>query len=217
MTGSEIAIGISRHEESAPLCPRWKAAYFLSYGLAPRISFPYQIAALPYAGGRMQFTVLVPDAVDGLPAMVAALTPGLLGSCAVLPEEDVRLSLPRLKMQYAPPELPNIFKKMGMNLAFTPGVSGGFARIGPGLRVSQIVHKTSLDLDEDGSKAAAATAIVVAKNGVPREVPHQVVKADRPFLFMIQHVPTGACIFLGRCGDPNDATATEAATPPGKT
>jgi serpin B len=176
----------------------------------------YQIAALPYAGGRMQFTVLVPDAVDGLPAMVAALTPALLGSCAALPEKEVRLSLPRLKMQYAPPGLPNIFKELGMKLAFAPGAGGGFARIGPNLRVCQIVHKTSLELDEDGSKAAAATAIVVAKNGVPREVLHQVVKADRPFLFMIQHVPTGACIFLGRCANPDDATTGEAATPPRK-
>jgi len=103
-----------------------------------------------------------------------------------------------------------------MKLAFAPGASGGFARIGPDLRVSQIVHQASLDLDEDGSKAAAATAIVVAKNGVPREVPHQVVKADRPFLFMIQHVPTGACIFLGRCANPDDATTGGAATPPRK-
>jgi serine protease inhibitor len=176
----------------------------------------YQIAALPYAGGRMQFTVLVPDAVDGQPAMVVALTPALLGSCAGLSEEEVRLSLPRLNLQYAPPGLPNIFRKMGMNLAFAPGAGSGFARIGPDLKVSQIVHQASLEFDEDGSKAAAATAIVVAKNGVPREVPHQVVKADRPFLFMIQHVPTGACIFLGRCGDPDGATAAKAATPPRK-
>ena len=62
---------------------------------------------------------------------------------------------------------------MGMKLAFNPGAGGGFARIGPGLMVSQIVHKAYLELDEDGSKAAAASAIVVPKNGVP----HEVVKA----------------------------------------
>lgn len=160
----------------------------------------FQIAALPYAGGRMQFTVLVPDSIDGLAALEKSLTPELLSDCANLPMEEVRLSLPRLKIEYSPEKLPEILKAMGMRKAFNPG---GFSRIGPGLAVDQIIHKTYLDLDENGTKAASATAIAaMAANGFPHEVPHKVVRADRPFLFMIQHVPSGTCLFLGRCTNP---------------
>ncbi|MEO5713427.1 MAG: serpin family protein [Luteolibacter sp.] len=173
----------------------------------------FQIAALPYAGGRMQFTVLVPDATDGLATLEKSLTPELLSACTSLPMEEVRLSLPRLKIEYSPENLPDIFKAMGMRKAFSPG---GFTRIGPGLSIDQIVHKTYLDLDEDGTKAASATAIALTlKNGFPHEIPHKVVRADRPFLFMIQHVPSGTCLFLGRCVDPAPeiAAAPAAKTP----
>jgi hypothetical protein len=66
-----------------------------------------------------------------------------------------------------------------------------------------------------GTKAAAATAGVVRyKNGAPKSISHQVVKADRPFLFMIQHVATGTCLFLGRVTDPApDMAATAGGLP----
>jgi serpin B len=163
----------------------------------------YQIAALPYAGGTCQFVVLVPDAVDGLARLEKSLSAELLASCASLPEQEVRLSMPRQKLEFTAPELIKTFQTMGMRRAFNPGGAGGFSRIGPGLEIRQIVHRTYLQLDEDGTKAAAATAIELrAANGHPHAVPHKVVKADRPFLYMIQHVPTGTCIFLGRCIDP---------------
>jgi serpin B len=72
-----------------------------------------------------------------------------------------------------------------------------------------------MEMDEDGTKAAAATAGVVRyKNGAPKSISHQVVKADRPFLFMIQHVATGTCLFLGRVTDPApDMAATAGGLP----
>ena len=75
------------------------------------------------------------------------------------------------------------------------------------LYVSDVFHRTFIELDEDGTKAAAATASVMRRtaNGVPHAIPHQVVKADHPFAFMIQHIPSGACLFLGRLTDPAPA------------
>lgn len=71
-------------------------------------------------------------------------------------------------------------------------------------RISEVFHKTFLELDERGTEAAAATAVaMIAVTAMPmeREKPIE-LKADRPFLFAIQHAESGACLFLGRVSDP---------------
>lgn len=161
----------------------------------------FQIAALPYAGGTLQFVALVPDAIDGLKDTEAKLTPDILTGCAKLDPAEVRLWLPRIKLTCETKNLPETLKRMGMRKAFS---DSSFDAIARGLQIDEVIHKTFIELDEDGTKAAAATAVSLArKNGVPHEIPHQKVRADRPFLFMIQHIPTGACVFLGRCADPS--------------
>lgn len=181
----------------------------------------FQIAALPYAGGAFQFVVFLPDAVDELPKVEKSLNAKLLFECAKLPLEEVRLSLPRIKM--APPIMPltGSLRMMGAGEMFIP--TANFSRMvekripSEPVFVSDVWHRTFLDLDEDGTKAAAATAagLRIATNGHPHAVPHKVVKADHPFLFMIQHVPTGACLFLGRMTDPApEATAVRSSPAP---
>lgn len=69
--------------------------------------------------------------------------------------------------------------------------------------IDEVFHRTFIELDENGTKAAASTAVIIRpKNGVPHEVPHVNVRCDHPFIFAIQHVPTGACLFMGRVTDP---------------
>jgi len=70
------------------------------------------------------------------------------------------------------------------------------------LAISEVVHKTYLALDEKGTEAAAATAVVMAPGGAPREEQPIEIRVDRPFFFAIQHVQSGACLFLGRVTDP---------------
>jgi serpin B len=71
------------------------------------------------------------------------------------------------------------------------------------LYLSEVFHKTFLSLDEKGTEAAAATAVIVATPQVLVEKPRPVeVHVDRPFIFAIQHAPSGACLFLGRVTDP---------------
>lgn len=168
----------------------------------------FQIAALPYAGGTFQFVVILPDAMDGLAAVEQQITGELLSACATLVPAEVRLSLPRIVM--APPVLSikQTLSALGADEMFDMQ-KADFSRMivnaaKPGVHVSNVFHRTFIELDEDGTKAAAAASTVIrAKNGVPRERPHKVVKADHPFLFMIQHVPTGACLFFGRLVDPS--------------
>jgi serpin B len=95
-----------------------------------------------------------------------------------------------------------------MNLAFDqPRGSADFDRMAPRqpddyLRVSEVFHRTFLDLDEKGTEAAAATAVsMVRVTSVRVEKPVE-VRVDRPFLFAIQHRASATCLFLGRVLDP---------------
>jgi serpin B len=79
------------------------------------------------------------------------------------------------------------------------------------LEISDVFHRTFMETDEDGTKAAAASATILRpKNGFPHEVPHEVVKADHPFIFLVQDVQSGACLFIGRFADPLPETPARA-------
>jgi serpin B len=97
-----------------------------------------------------------------------------------------------------------------MKTAFDiPQGSANFDKIAPRkpndyLYISNIFHKTFIDVDEKGTEAAAATAVVMMMaTGLARPKPPPIeVKVDRPFVYAIQHVPSGVCLFLGRVTDP---------------
>ena len=89
-----------------------------------------------------------------------------------------------------------------------PRGSADFDRMAPRtpdqyLYISQIFHKTFLSLDENGTEAAAATAVVMMRAMMAAPEPNPIeVQVDHPFLFAIQHRSSGACLFLGRMTDP---------------
>jgi leukocyte elastase inhibitor len=101
------------------------------------------------------------------------------------------------------------FEALGMKTAFDkPRGSANFDRMAPRkpndyLYISQIFHKTFIAVDEKGTEAAAATAVAMmtATALMPKPQPVE-VKVDRPFVYAIQHVPSGVCLFLGRVTDP---------------
>jgi serpin B len=177
----------------------------------------FQIAALPYAGGTYQFVVFLPDTVDGLAKVEKSITGELLSECARLNPSEVRLSFPRIRLDPPVVSLKQTLAAMGAGLMFDIHKADLSRMVREPVFVSRVYHRAYLELDEEGTKAASATAAVIRpKNGVPREVPHEVVKADHPFLFMIQHVPSGACLFLGRLTDPAPEAAAVDGTAPAK-
>ena len=96
-----------------------------------------------------------------------------------------------------------------MKTAFDqPKGSANFDKIAPRtpadyLYISQIFHKTFIAVDEKGTEAAAATAVAMLAGSAMRPAsPPIEVKVDRPFVYAIQHVPSGVCLFLGRVTDP---------------
>jgi serpin B len=99
-----------------------------------------------------------------------------------------------------------------MTTAFDePQRSANFDRLAPRrlphdyLYIAEVFHKAFLNLDEKGTEAAAATAVIkavpVSLNPAPPSEP-TIVRVDRPFLFAVQHRSSGTCLFIGRVADP---------------
>src|SRR6266436_6489626 len=170
----------------------------------------YTAVSLPYAGNDLQFLVLLPDDVNGLRAVESKLSGELLAECAKLQTRDVDLHLPKFKLEPPTITLAEKFEALGMKTAFDkPQGSANFDKIAPRkpndyLYISQIFHKTFIAVDEKGTEAAAATAVAMMAGTALRSPPPPPieVKVDRPFVYAIQHVPSGVCLFLGRVTDP---------------
>jgi len=178
------------------------------FGYAKRDGF--RAVSLPYAGNDLQFLVLLPDDVNGLGALESNLTAEMLAECAKLEtREEVDLHLPKFKIELPTIALAEKFEALGMKTAFDqPRGSANFDRMAPRkpndyLYISQVFHKTFIAVDEKGTEAAAATAVAMMAGSARIQRPAPVeVRVDRPFLYAIQHVPSGVCLFLGRVTDP---------------
>jgi serpin B len=170
----------------------------------------FTVVSLPYAGNDLQFVVLLPDEVNGLRGLESKLTGELLAQCAKLERRDVDLHLPKFKLQPPTITLAEKLEALGMKTAFDqPKGSANFDRMAPRkpndyLYISQVFHKTFIAVDEKGTEAAAATAVAMLAGTALRSPPPPPieVKVDRPFVYAIQHVPSGVCLFLGRVTDP---------------
>ena len=169
----------------------------------------YQVITIPYSGGDLQLLVLLPDTKDGLAALETKLTPEILSGCANPGSAELKLYLPKFKLEPPLFKLGKVLCSLGMPSAFDqPKGSANFDRMAPRkpddyLYISEVFHKTFLALDEKGTEAAAATAVAMmaATSFIEKPKPIE-VRVDRPFLFAIQHRPSGACLFLGRVTDP---------------
>ncbi|HZR06506.1 MAG TPA: serpin family protein [Candidatus Udaeobacter sp.] len=178
------------------------------FGYAKRDGFT--AVSLRYLGDDLQFLVLLPDEVNGLRALESKLTADVFAQCTKLEAQDVDLHLPKLKLEPPTIALAEKFKALGMKTAFDdPRGSANFDKMAPRkpndyLYISNVFHKTFIAVDEKGTEAAAATAVVMMRATAMRapKPPPIEVKIDRPFVYAIQHVPSGVCLFLGRVTDP---------------
>ncbi len=169
----------------------------------------YTTVGIPYIGADLQFVVILPDDIKGVSEVEAKLSPAALTACATAKEREVILHLPKFKIEPPTMQLALVLQQLGMKSAFDmPPGSADFDRMAPRrpdeyLFVSEVYHKTFIALDEKGTEAAAATAVTMFPGAAPEEKPKPIeVRVDHPFLFAIQHIPTGACLFLGRVTDP---------------
>jgi serpin B len=170
-----------------------------------------KVLQLPYEGGGMAMTLVLPDAVDGLDALEARLTPTLVdGWMKALSRTRVSVSLPRLEIDPASSlSLGDALSSLGMPLAFDRDHADFTGMANPPspadrLYVSKVFHKAFVKVDEKGTEAAGATAVVMARAGsaAPSTGPQE-FKADHPFLFLLRDVRSGMILFMGRVSDPS--------------
>ncbi len=164
----------------------------------------YTAITLPYSQSFVMLA-LVPDEIDGLPALEKKLTATQLGQYARLQSRKVQLHLPKFRIAGNALSLSGPFKNLGMKLAFNPKEAdfGRMCSDPAGLFIDDAYHKTFIGVDEKGTEAAAATAVVMSlRSAVPRPEQPVEVRLDRPFLYAIMDSRTGTALFLGRMVDP---------------
>ena len=151
---------------------------------------------LPYAGGRASMLVVVPDDLAAFEARLdEALYAEMLGA---LTEGAGSVSLPRFEYSQGA-SLKDALSAMGMSTAFSGAADFSNLTTDTSLQITDVVHQAFVQVDERGTEAAAATAVVFGPTAAPE--PFE-LRADRPFVFFIRDRETGAILFTGRVVDP---------------
>jgi len=164
------------------------------------------VCEIPYAGGQLAMLLIVPDAVDGLAAVLGGLDGKSVAGwqqAGTLRPRQVNLAMPKWTAR-KPLSLNAALASMGMKKAFAAGVADFSGIDGTrDLFVSAVVHEGFVDVSEEGTEAAAATGVVIGVRSAlpPQEEPLE-VRADRPFAWAVVHQGTGAVLFAGVVTDP---------------
>ena len=157
----------------------------------------FQALAMPYKEGHLSMVVLLPSEGVSLKNFDEKLNPDLLSTwLRELKNTKVDVYFPKFKMTTPVYQLDPILKDMGMTKAFSKDAD--FSGMSPSkdLYISTVAHKAFVDVNEEGTEAAAATGIAIRSAAMaPKKI---VFKADRPFLFFIRHDPTDTILFFGR-------------------
>lgn len=158
-----------------------------------------QALELPYVGGDLSMIVLLPRSVDGLAELENTLTTENLERwTSDLQAREVLVFLPKFEISWKF-ELSDTLASMGMPDAFVgkadfSGVDGS-----KDLCISAVVHEAFVDVNEEGTEATAATAVIMDRSAPP---PRPTFRADHPFVFLIRDNNTGSILFLGRVVNP---------------
>lgn len=158
-----------------------------------------QILELPYAGGKLSMLVFLP-APGSARAFETGLSPEKLAQWKQsLALEKVDVYLPRFVFSFSD-KMREVLQAMGITDAFGP--QADFSRMTgqKDIFIGEVIHKAFIEVNEQGTKAAAATAVGMFGGSMPR--PAQLFRADRPFMFLIQEADTGRIIFMGRLSRP---------------
>jgi len=181
------------------LHPRTGVSYFQDESV--------QIARLPYVDHRFGMYVVLPSKNTSLNSVIADLTLSKWNTWLSLMQPHAgAFSLPKFKLEFGLNLVPAL-QHLGMIEAFTPdadfrNILAPDQEMPPFFHIDQVIHKTFIEVDEEGTEAAAATAIMMFGCAPPPPPPPFEMIVDRPFLYVIADGETGAVLFLGTVSDP---------------
>ncbi|KAL3865724.1 hypothetical protein ACJMK2_043084 [Sinanodonta woodiana] len=165
----------------------------------------YSALMLPYKDGNLSMVIVLPHEQNGLKNVEKAFTAHVLSSlCEDLAHgarPEVIIALPKFKMEITY-ELTKTLPKLGISdiLQSTKADFGAMLDGHPDAFISDVIHKTFIDVNEEGTEAAAATAMMMRCMAMP--MPPEKFIADHPFLFLIRDNDTGVILFIGRYAKP---------------
>lgn len=148
---------------------------------------------MSYVGNKLAMTLVLPKA--GKFNAVAANPEWLRNARTGLESARVQVKLPKFKLEPAGVSLADALKSLGMNKAFSDAADFSALSEEP-VVIGDVIHKAFIAVDEQGTEAAAATAVIAEATGAPEEP--KVVTFNRPFLFSIVDKDTGAILFMGQ-------------------
>lgn len=161
-----------------------------------------QALEMTYKGDRLSMLVLLPKQKNEISELEKTLTAEKLnGLIAKLRDTKVQVTFPKFKVETGYDLVPP-FMKLGMKDAFGKGADFSGMDGTKDLYISAIMHKAFVEVDEKGTEAAAATAVVMTLESVSFSPPYK-FNADHPFLFLIRDNVTGSILFMGRMVNPN--------------
>jgi serpin B len=164
----------------------------------------FQALEMPYAGGDLAMVVLLPKTVDGLPDLERLLSVDRLAAVlAKLRPQEVISLLPKFKLDTSF-NLNATLQSLGIESAFSDKADFSGISSQKDLYLSAVVHKAFVDVNEQGTEAAAATGVVMNMMSARIPAPTPVFRADHPFLFLIRDTTTGSILFLGRLANPSN-------------
>ena len=164
----------------------------------------FQAISLPYGDGQMGMYIFLPSSKSNLNTFLDSLnTENWENWISQLREQEVMVYIPKFKMEYGTKELNDALTSLGMGIAFDDD-NADFSRmaslddIGGNLYIEKVAHKTFIEVNEEGSEAAAATSVGIGIRSILRTV----FNADRPFFFAIRDNETKTILFMGTVVDP---------------
>jgi len=166
----------------------------------------FQAVSLPYGSQQVSMYIFLPDTTTGLSKLLRDLTPENWSAWMTkFSDAKGRLVLPRFKLQYDA-DLSEPLKAMGMRIAFEARAADfhNMCKVPPPVYIAQVKHKTRMDVDEQGTEAAAVTAVTavaMAARVVAGPPPFEMV-VDHPFVVAIRDNKTGALLFLASVAEP---------------
>lgn len=183
LDGSQVTAPMMRQNERFP--------YFAGKGV--------QAVELPYDGGEVSMVLLVPDR-GAFSAFEEALSAEVVADILARMEQiSVNLAMPRFKYD-ATLSLADTLRAMGMPEAFSANADFSGMDGTRNLAITDVFHKAFVAVDEAGTEAAAATAVIIGLTAMPASPVDLTV--DRPFIFLIRDIQTGAILFVGRVLNP---------------
>ncbi len=162
----------------------------------------FRAIELPYAGNDLSMFIFLPEEIHGLAGLEENLTSENVGkwlsAVSSADETEILVSLPKFKTA-CELELRKTLSAMGMPSAFIERTADFSGMTGnKDLFIDKVVHKAFLDLNEEGTEAAAATAVIMKRSGVVT------FRVDHPFIFLIRENATGSILFIGRIVNPTE-------------